>query len=526
MTELKEFSRELVELIDSGEISDRQKLNCWKAKLAKKYSFKDMISNPVVLCSGVKISKKAHSLLCKKPVRSMSGITVVAAMVPPHDCPGECIYCPSSLVDSKTPKSYTGREPATMRALQSNFDAGIQVRARLRQLKEAGHSVSKVELIVMGGTVFSETKKFQDKFMLSALNAFTERNARSIKSAKKNAEKSKTRVTGITFETRPDYCKKKHVNRMLEYGGTRCELGAQILNDRVYKKIKRGHTVQDVVDATRNLKDAGFKVLYHAMPGLPSASSKDDIESFRKMFQREEFKPDMLKIYPCLVIRGTKLHKEMLKGNFSPITEKQAIKLISKVKEMVPPWVRIMRIQRDIPVGAIEAGIKHSNLRQLVEKEMKSHGKKCGCIRCREATLKKYKEKIELNPKQSRLFIDKYRASKGTELFISLEDKKRAVLFGFCRLRVPDSSFRKELRNAAIVRELRVFGEPLALHSHKSSALQHKGVGKSLFSEAEKLAFEVFDKKKLAVIAGLGVREYYRKQFGCRTDGAFVSKTI
>ncbi len=526
MTNLKEFSKELVEMIDSEKISDRQKLNCWKAKLAKKYSFKDMVSNPDILCSGAKISRKAHSLLCKKPVRSMSGITVVAAMVPPHDCPGECIYCPSSLVGLETPKSYTGGEPATMRALQSNFDAGIQVRERLRQLEETGHPVSKVELIVMGGTLFSETKKFQDRFMLSALNAFTEKNARSIESAKKNAEKSKKRVTGITFETRPDYCKKRHVNRMLGFGGTRCEIGAQILNDRVYKKIKRGHTVQDVTDATRNLKDAGFKVLYHSMPGLPSASIKDDLDSFKKMFYDEDFKPDMLKIYPCLVIRGTKLHEELLKGNFSPITEKQAIKLISRVKEMVPPWVRIMRIQRDIPVGSIEAGIKHSNLRQLVGREMELHGKKCGCIRCREATLKKYKDKVELNAKQARFFIDEYRASKGTELFISLEDQKRESLFGFCRLRVPDNSFRKELKNAAIVRELRVFGEPLSLHSRKSSALQHKGFGKRLFGEAEKLAVETFDCKKLAVIAGLGVREYYRKQFGCRNDGVFVSKTL
>jgi len=524
---LKKFSREILGLIKEGTINDKRGLNCWKARLAKKHSLKGMPTNPDILCCAGRVSQKAHALLCKKPVRSLSGIVVVAAMVPPHNCPGKCTYCPSSLVEEKTPKSYTGREPAAMRALQADFDPGRQVRERIRQLTETGHAVSKAEFIVMGGTLFSQPKKFRSEFMLSALNAFTGRNARSLESAKLYAETSPTRITGITFETRPDYCSKKTVNSMLSFGGTRCELGVQILNDRVYKKVKRGHSVADVKAATRNLKDAGFKVLYHAMPGLPGASMKDDLDSFEKMLYSAEFRPDMLKVYPCLVVKGTKLYGEFKKGNYEPLSTEKAARLVAKVKEMVPPWVRVMRVQRDIPSQLIEAGVKKSNLRQLAEKELeKKHGK-CKCIRCREAALKQYTEGIDLDAGSARLFVDEYSASNGIELFLSLEDRKREALFGYCRLRVPQDSYRKEIGSkAAILRELRVFGEPLLLGKRKKSALQHQGLGARLFGEAERISGNVFGRKKLVVIAGLGAREYYRKKFGCRNRGPFVSKKI
>ncbi|MEM0360170.1 MAG: tRNA uridine(34) 5-carboxymethylaminomethyl modification radical SAM/GNAT enzyme Elp3 [Candidatus Diapherotrites archaeon] len=521
------FCLEIVSLLNKGKISSRHELNKWKAKLAEKHGLKEMPSNPQILCSGIPISDKARALLCKKPVRSMSGITVVAVMVPPHKCPGECIYCPSSLVDSLTPKSYTGREPATMRAIQANFKPSLQVRERLKQLEETGHTISKAELIVMGGTFFSQTKKQREKFVLETINAVTGKKSKSIDMARQAAEKSKTRITGMTFETRPDFCSKNHVSEMLYYGGTRCELGVQTLDDAVYERIKRGHTVKDVVLATKNLKDAGFKVLYHAMPGLPSTSPTADFASFKKMFSSEMFKPDMLKIYPCLVIKGTPLYNDFLEGKFKPMTERQAVKLILRVKKIIPRWVRIMRVQRDIPVSLVEGGIKHSNLRQIVEREMKRKGLECNCIRCREAALKKYKEGISIKTENAKLFREDYRASDGTEVFLSLENPSRKALFGYCRLRIPDNSYRKEIgSDGAIVRELRVFGEPLVLGERKPEALQHKGFGARLFSEAEKIASEEFDRKKLLVIAGLGVREYYRKKFGCKNDGFYVSKPI
>ncbi|MCX6802568.1 MAG: tRNA uridine(34) 5-carboxymethylaminomethyl modification radical SAM/GNAT enzyme Elp3 [Candidatus Diapherotrites archaeon] len=521
------FSPEIVSLIEKGIISNADELNKWKARLAKKHGLAEFPSNTEIMGSGIRLSKKALALLCRKPVRSMSGITVVAAMVPPHECPGKCTYCPSSLVDSRTPKSYTGREPATMRAIQSNFDPALQVKDRLRQLQETGHSTSKVEFIVMGGTFFSQSEKFREKFMLGALNAFTGKNSKSVGSARLAAEKSATRITGMAFETRPDFCSKKDVGEMLSYGGTRCELGVQILDDAVYKKVHRGHTVGNVADATKNLKDAGFKVLYHTMPGLPFTSPEGDLDSFKEMFSSESFKPDMLKIYPCLVVKGTKLHEDFLEGKFSPITEKEAVKLIIKVKKTLPRWVRIMRVQRDIPSPLVEAGIKHSNLRQIVEKEMKRRGIECNCIRCREAVLQKYKGGVSPSPSEAVLFREDYRASAGTEVFLSLEDRKREALFGYCRLRIPEGSYRKEIGSkGAIVRELRIFGEPLLLGKRKQEALQHKGLGAKLFNEAEKIASEEFERKKLAVIAGLGAREYYREKLGCKNDGFYVSKRI
>ncbi len=523
---LEKLSAEILELIESGTINSKRDLNNYKARLAKKHSLEKMPTNPSILLHSKNPPKKAHFLLSKKPVRSMSGISVVAAMVSPHECPGQCIYCPSSMVEKGTPKSYTGKEPAAMRALQASFDPAKQVRQRLKQLRETGHPVSKVEFIVMGGTFLSQSKEFQEKFALGALNAFTGKNAKSIQKAREFAEKSNTRITGITFETRPDYCSPGQINRMLFFGGTRCELGVQILSDFVYEKIRRGHSVEDVKIATKDLKDAGFKVLYHAMPGLPHAAPEDDLESFKKMFSGESFKPDMLKIYPCLVIKGTKLYEEYVKGNYEPLGEKKAVKIIAKVKETIPRWVRIMRVQRDIPSPLIEAGVKKSNIRQLAEKELEKRGKKCNCIRCREAPLREYKTKTHFEPAEAILFREKYRASDGTEYFFSFEDKKRNALFGYCRLRLPDASHRKEIGSrAGIVRELRVFGEPLLLGERKKEALQHHGFGKRLFAEAEKTAQEV-GKKKLAVIAGLGVREYYRKKLECKNDGFYVSKTI
>ena len=524
---IKEFSAEIVELIDKGVISDRHSLNTWKARLSKKHALDSMPSNPDILTAASSVSEHALALLRKKPVRSMSGIIVVAAMVPPHDCPGRCVYCPSSQVEASTPKSYTGREPAAMRAIQAGFDAGVQVRERLRQLEESGHPLSKAEFIVMGGTFFSQPKRFREEFMLSALNAFTGRNAKSIGAARRYAEHSKTRITGITFETRPDYCSKQDVSSMLFYGGTRCELGVQVLSDSAYRRVKRGHMVSDVATATANLRDAGFKVLYHSMPGLPGVSLKEDFASFKKMFSDERFKPDMLKIYPCLVIKGTELYQEFLKGNYKPLDERKAVKLICRVKRIIPRWVRIMRVQRDIPAQLIVAGVKKSNLRQLVAMEMKRQGVKCKCIRCREAALKSYKTGKEFDAGNALLFVEEYSAGRGTELFISLEDKKRDALFGYCRLRVPEHSYRKEIGSrAAIVRELRVFGEPLALGERKKQALQHHGLGARLFNEAERISRQEFGRKKIVVIAGLGVREYYRKMFGCKNDGFYVSKRL
>ena len=523
LPKVKAYSKALIELIESGNVRSRHALNEEKIRLCKEFGLADMPTNATILSFAGKRNESLVSMLMVKPTRSLSGIAVVAIMSKPGKCPGKCIYCPSSLLPNrKTPKSYTGQEPATMRALAQKFDAKKQIENRLGQLHEAGHSTSKVELIVMGGTFLSHLPAYQKKFMLSSINALCNSNSRSLEAARKKAESSKTRITGITFETRPDYCGKKEINRMLSFGGTRCELGVQTIYNRVYSKINRGHSVKDVTKATALLKDTAFKVTYHYMPGLPSVSLSQDKKALKEIFKSSGFKPDNLKVYPCLVIQGTELFKQWKSGDYKPFSTKKAIRLLFYAKTFVPRWARIMRIQRDIPAQLIEAGVKKSNLRQLVQEEMHSKGLECNCIRCREAGLLQASTE---SMQDARLFVEDYEAGKGLETFISLEGKGRKALFGFARLRFPAKPFRKEIsQDTALLRELRVFGIPLPLHQKRPGSIQHKGFGKRLLQEAEQISRDN-GMKSLTVISGLGVKPYYYSQ-GFKQDGFFVSKSL
>jgi elongator complex protein 3 len=523
LPDLKGYSKTLIKLIESGSLKSRHSLNEEKIRLCKKYGLNEMPTNATILSFAKRRSGRLVSLLKVKPTRSLSGIAVVAIMSKPGKCPGQCIYCPGSLLPNrKTPKSYTGEEPATMRALAQNFDAKKQVENRLSQLHEAGHSTGKVELIVMGGTFLSHPVSYQKKFMLSSINALCGSRSKSLEAARKKAELSRTRITGITFETRPDYCGKKEINRMLSFGGTRCELGVQTIYDSVYKRINRGHSIKDVVKATALLKDSAFKVTYHYMPGLPNVSLAEDKAAIRKLFKSPDFRPDNLKIYPCLVIQGTELFSQWKKGLYKEFSTDKAIKLLAYAKQFMPRWVRIMRIQRDIPAQLIEAGVKKSNLRQLIQDEMHSKGLECSCIRCREAGLSSAGNNLE-SLQDARLFVEDYGASKGIETFISFEDRARKCLFGFARLRFPNKPFRKEIsQDTALLRELRVFGLPLQLHQKSPDSIQHKGLGKRLLMEAEAISQDK-GMKSLAVISGLGVKPYYYAQ-AFKRKGLFVSK--
>ncbi len=527
MDKLRVYSLDLVQLIESGKISTRRQLNEKKIELCKKHGIASMPGNPAILSFARRRTAKLLKLLSVKPTRSLSGITVVALMTKPHKCPGTCIYCPSSLLPGRaTPKSYTGKEPATMRALSAGFSPEKQIANRLQQLDEAGHSTDKIELIVMGGTFLSQPLRFQRDFMLRVLNAVNCKKSRSLAAAMEAAESAKRRITGITFETRPDFCSEREINNMLSFSGTRCELGVQTVFDSVYRKVNRGHSVADVVQATQLLKDSAFKVTYHYMPGLPSVSIQQDKKALRKLFSEQHFKPDSLKIYPCLVIEGTELFKQWRRGLFEPISTEKAVKLLSSVKRFVPRWVRIMRVQRDIPAQLIAAGVRKSNLRQAVQQEMEAHDWKCRCIRCREAGLLLFKESTGAELPKAQIFVESYNASNGREFFISSEDSARQLLFGFLRLRLPFKPFRKEIdKNTALVRELRVFGKPMPLHQRSSGAIQHKGLGKALLSEAEQISRNEFDARKMLVISGAGVKPYYRS-LGFRDDGLFVSKRL
>ncbi len=522
----KKYSFEIISSISRGEINSARELNAEKLSLAKKMRLHELPTNPDILALAKTKTTKLVSLLGVKPVRSLSGISVVAVMSAPHKCPGKCIYCPSGLQES-TPKSYTGFEPATMRALNAKFDSFAQAHNRLQQLQQTGHNTEKTELIVMGGTFLSTPRAYQKKFMLGCLRAFCGKKAKTLATAKKLCEKARQRITGITFETRPDFCGKREINSMLDFGGTRVELGVQNIDDAIYKKINRGHTVDDVVNATALLKNSAFKIAYHFMPGLPCSSEEKDLKNFKRLFSDARFRPDMLKIYPCLVIRGTKLFDLWKKGDFEPLSTGRAAKLIARMKSFVPRYVRIMRVQRDIPSTVVSAGVQYTNLRQLVAKEMKKMHLNCNCIRCREAALQSHVSGKIPRLENATLIVEEYAASKGKEFFVSLEDKKADLLFGYCRLRLPFAPFRKELdAQTALVRELRVFSDVVGVGEKPLLAqLQHRGIGKTLLAEAEKIAREQLDARKLSVLSGIGVKEYYRK-LGFFDDSAFVSKKL
>ncbi len=525
MSKIACYSKEVIGLIKSKKVSNARQLNEAKIGLCKKHSLASMPSNATILSFAGKRTDPLVKLLKVKPTRSLSGISVIAIMSKPFKCPGKCIYCPSSLLPEKeTPKSYTGREPATMRAVNSGFDARTQVLNRISQLEEAGHSTGKLELVVMGGTFLSMPKKYQKKFVLDSLNALSGSKAKSIESAKKSAEKSSRRVTGITFETRPDFCSKEDIFRMRFFGGTRCELGIQTIYDKALEKVRRGHTVSDSVGATQRLKDSAFKVTYHYMPGLPGVSLKEDKKALLELFKNPDFRPDGLKIYPCLVIEGTELFELWKKGLYKPLSTKRAVKLLSSVKPSLPKWVRVMRIQRDIPSPLISAGVKKSNLRQLVLERLSELGKKCSCIRCREAGLLSTKG-IGLVSKEAEMSVESYEASKGEEFFVSLEGKSRECLFGFARLRIPAKPFLPAIGSASgLLRELRVFGLPLPLHERKAQALQHRGFGKALVEKSIEISLEK-GLKELVAISGLGVKPYYRS-IGFKDKGEYMAKRI
>lgn len=495
-----------------------------KKEMAKNFKLDKIPSNVEILqqSKGTEFFEKLKEILRLKPVRSLSGIVVIAVMSSPAPCPhGKCVPCPGG-IEFNSPQSYTGFEPAAQRGRQHNYDAFLQVTARLRELAEIGHDVEKAEIIVMGGTFIARDKGYRDKFILdifNALNSF-ESDAKlesNLEKAKRKNERAKVRCVGLTIETRPDYAKEEHILEMLRYGATRVELGVQSVYDDILERISRGHTVQDTIDATRLLKDSAFKVCYHIMPGLPCSDFNRDLKCLKDIFSNPDFKPDYLKIYPTVVVKGTKLYEMWENGEYRPYTTEEVVELIARAKMNFPEWVRVQRIQRDIPTN-IAIGLNAGNIRQLVKKRVKELGGECRCIRCREVGHKGVKED---EYKKAELKIMEYKASKGREFFISYEIPDYDALVGFIRLRFPFQPFISTLKDCALIRELHVYGKATPLG--KVQAFQHRGFGEKLLKTAEEIAKEDYD--KIAVISGVGVREYYRK-LGYRKSFEFMIKKI
>ncbi len=515
----REAARRIISRLLGSSVCTRSEVQKIKHQVARELRLRRIPSNTAILSyASAEERRLLKPLLKLKPVRTLSGVAVVAVMAKPAPCPGECIYCPRG---RNAPQSYTGEEPAALRAKACNYDPFLQVQARLKQLAETGHSISKVELIVMGGTFPALPREYRRWFIkecLDAMNSFPGQ-GRSLRLEDATAanESAGVRNVGITLETRPDYCREEHVDEMLEMGVTRVELGVQTLSEEVYRRVRRGHSIEDVVEATRVLKDAGIKVCYHMMPGLFS-TPEEDLRMFQELFSNPAYMPDMLKIYPALVVEGTELYELWKRGEFTPYSDGQAASLIAEIKSQLPPWVRTMRIQRDIPARLIVAGVKKSNLGELVAQRLLSTGRRCRCIRCRELG------RSGAGVPEPVLHRRSYAASGGTEVFLSIEDAAGEVLLAYLRLRYPSpDASRWEMQNSAVVRELKVVGEALPLGERGSSA-QHRGYGRWLLAEAEALAEEA-GYRRLLITSAIGTRAYYRR-LGYERYGAYMAKRL
>ena len=543
----------ILEIIENiKRIKTVEDLSVFKRELSKKHGFSILLNSDILqeyflLIKEKKITEKWQkkygdfflSLLKKRAIRTLSGIAPVAVLTKPYPCPGKCAYCPQR---SDVPVSYLPNEPAVMRALRLHFNPYLQTIYRLKALENNGHEPNKIELIVIGGTWSYLPTKYKYWYILNCFKAANDYQKikkeikieksekpvnpkkiiensynqslrldeikRLLKQEQTKNEKSLYGIIGLTLETRPDYLTEKELLEMRELGCTRVEIGVQAIDDKILKLNRRGHDVLAISQATKKLKQFGFKVTYHFMPALPGSSPKKDIEMFKNIYSDPRFQPDQIKFYPTVVVKNSLLYNWWKNGKYKPYTDEELEYVIIECKKVVPVYTRIIRLIRDIPGESIEAGNKITNLRQIV----KDKGVSCNCIRCREA-----KNKI-ISEKNIKLNILQYPASEGLEYFISFDSLDNKTLYGFCRLRIDFSS---EVA-PAIIRELHVYGQLVPVGG--KTKIQHRGLGKKLMAEAEEIA-KKNKANKVAVISGVGVRGYYKK-LGYRLKNNYMMKII
>ena len=550
-----DFYNEMLALIMDSKIKTKNEIHNAKITLCRKYSLPSVPSDADILGHAPEdIYDIVEPILRTKPMRTISGVAPVAVMTSPEKCPhGTCAYCPGG-IEYGSAQSYTGFEPASLRAVSYNFNPYLQTRSRLEQLRAIGHPTDKIDLIIMGGTFTARELKYQDWFIRGCFNAMNGLNnwdkEIALPRLHKDNEGAPHRCIGMTIETRPDWCKEPHVDNILSLGGTRVELGVQTVFDDILLDISRGHTVQDSIEATRVLKDSGLKVCYHLMPGLPGADNETDRQMFDEIFNNSAFRPDMLKIYPVLVVKGTDLYNRWQKNEYMALDTEHAVELIVHLKTHLPPWARIQRIQRDIPVQYIEGGVDKSNLRQLVNAALEKARKKCNCIRCREVG---HQELRGIEPELDNIKLQTiiYPASDGDEVFLSYEDVKNDLIIAFIRLRLPSenahrrefygnngsSDIKKGRPATAIIRELKVLGpmvpfenitektKETKMNFDKTRPWQHQGYGKLLLEAAESYASEHWGAKKILVMSGVGVKQYY-SSLGYERHGVYMGKKL
>lgn len=532
-------SQAILEQIRSGKLRSKAEIQQAKLRLAREFKASALPTDADLWQQmPVEERERYRPLLQIKPTRTASGVAIVTVQSSPSWCPhGTCTYCPGG-PNTNSAKSYTGFEPAAQRAARLQHDPYEQTADRIRQLQTIGHTTDKVDFILQGGTFTARDLDYQQWFVKRCYDALNDGGthdtnrlglpgALTLEEAMRRNESAPSRMIGLTVETKPDWALADHLDIILEFGATRLELGAQTLREETLKKVHRGHTLKETRQATQLAKDAGFKLVYHMMPGLPGATPESDIEDFKTLFSDEAYCPDMLKIYPTLVLKGTPLYEDYARGDYKPYDTSTAAMVIAEAKRQVPPWVRIMRVDRDIPVPMIESGIDKSNVREMaVELLRTKYGVACQCIRCREVGIRQVGGQKRTSPEAWRLVRRDYASSGGQEVFLSFEDPTDQTLAGYLRLRIPSAPHRPELQggDASIVRELKVNGPMVPIGDAPEEEVQHRGMGRNLLEEAWRLTTEEFGLRRQFVIAGPGVKPYYRK-LGYSDHGPYIVRS-
>lgn len=535
----------IISRILDGSIKKREDLQRHKIIAAKKFNIPNLSANSEILKAAreriddAETIKKITKVLRRKVTRTISGVAPVAVMTSPAECPhGRCKCCPGG-VSTNTPQSYTGHEPAALRGDTYDFDPYLQTVNRINQLEAIGHTTAKIDLIVMGGTFPARDPDYQETFIKRCFDGmnragtplekeFETTASVTLEDAQKVNENAPHRCVGLTIETRPDYCYSPHADIMLAQGGTRVEMGVQSIRDQALISISRGHDVEATIRATRILKNRGMKVCYHLMPGLPGETPVSDLEMFAQVFSDTRFRPDMLKIYPVVVVAGTELFDMWKRGEYSPYELETITELVAKMKNLTPRYTRIQRIQRDIPAKMIDDGIKYSNLRQIVREYMSSKEMKCSCIRCREFG---HNASVTTNMDLDRIVyeITEYEASGAKEFFIEGIDENSGLLCGYLRLRClagnePDLRGEMARKRTGIIREIKVVGPAQDIGERDAEHIQHLRLGDALLKKAERISREQGSMEML-VTSGVGVRGYYENR-GYARRGPYMAKPI
>lgn len=522
-----ELAQYLIECYETGKTPDLQRK---KLEISRALSLsRGLSTSEIIDAIPSNYRERLLPMVRKKPVRTASGVAVIAFMCKPHRCPHveekgyPCSYCPGG-PDSDfdySSQSYTGYEPTSMRAIRSRYDPFSQVRCRIAQLQSIGHSAVKLELILMGGTFLALDEDYRNWFIRQMFGGVTGHVAHTVREATSFAECSTARAVALTIETRPDNCFAPHIDAMLSYGTTRVEIGLQTVWKDVLLHVGRGHDDRDVMRSFRDCRRSGLKVCAHMMPDLPLTDFERDLDGFNELFENPVWRPDGLKLYPTLVMRGTKLYDQWKTREYVPLDPDELITLIAEILRIVPPWVRVFRVQRDVPMTLVSAGVENGNLRTLAMERLEKRGGKCRDVRAREVGITEIRDKIR--PENVELVRRDFSADTGWETVISYEDVEQDILIGLVRLRAPGETFRDELQGASIVRELHVYGQVVPIDQKNLERWQHRGYGTQLMREAERIAQEEHGTNRLAVISGIGVRDYYRK-LGYRLEGSYMVK--